>query len=253
MRPRLLSSESAGFTLTEIMVASSILLIVSTGVFVGLSYFAVMSSQDALFNDLRYDVLLTMDAVRRDINLSTNVVPMAGTRVTDNTTLVLRKPVQDAAGNVVVDSFEYVVYVASRGQTGLVREIWPDVGASGPSWQRVLNEAIVAAGFTYSGRPISQVDNLTTVRDVGIILVSARETGLRSHDAEVVEMSQFLDAELIGTLLRLEAPFHAVRYYIDYVNAHNLSVAIDGSSGAATMRNRRALGLITMTPPLLPS
>lgn len=250
MTRRAFPCRRAGYTLLEVLIATTIVVLISTAVFTGLAQYALLSSQEEVHLRLRQDLILSMDQVKRDIQAATNVVPRAGSRVTNNTTLVLRRPVLDAAGNVVVGAFEFITFAAAHLGDGLVREVWATETAQQPADQRVLNESIIAVGFLYGGRSIQDVTNLTLVRDVEVLLVSSRETGLRRKGDGRAQVNEYFDLAWINTLLQFGEPFRALRAHMDRISQYRMDVMLAASTGAASMRNRRGLGLVESAPPV---
>lgn len=241
----------AGFTLIENLMALAILMVLSAAVFASLAHSWVMASQDEVNNEVREDVVLTMNRVMRDVQLASNVVPQVSFRKTRDSCLVLRQPVITPDGSVVEDQFHHIVYTLSKTGVGLVRERWTDPAATAPAHQEMISDSIVAVGFLYSGQTIAQVANLTKVRDVEIMLVSARETGLRRRTSRNVTAGQLLDPAMLRTMFQYGAPFEQVRLFIDLINTQRVDVAMSASTGAASMRNRRTLGLKTIDPPAI--
>ena len=245
---------SAGFSIVEMMIGLAIMTLVSVAVFAGLSRVLLFSAQDNLSQQLRNDLLLSMGRIRKDIQLSTNAVPRAGSRATNGVTLVLRQPVTDENEEIVDDQFRFVSYTVifnMYGAGGLLREVWPTEDAAQPEHQSFLNEAIIGVGFLYGGKPIAQVTNLTVIKDLEIILISARETGLPMPDGAYVSASDFSELVLIEDLLRIGLDFPSVRSYIDFVNASKMDVMISTTMGTATLRNRKVLGLETPGAPVI--
>src|SRR3990172_5482455 len=102
----------------EMLLGFAITSFIFAAVFTCLGQFMVFSTQDEISQNLREDLLLTMGKICKDINLSTNVVPRAGSLATDNTTLVLRQPVVSATGVVEVGSFQFVTFALKTGDQG---------------------------------------------------------------------------------------------------------------------------------------
>lgn len=253
MKPSRVGAGSGGFTLTEMLVAFTVTTLVMAGVFQGMSHFLLINAQDEIHQNLRNDLLLTMGQICKDINLATNVVSQAGTLVTDNTTLVLRQPVVGATEEIDADSFQYVTYTILSGVSlsGLVRQVWLEEGAEEPSDTRLLNDSIVALGFLFGGKPSTQVTNYNTIRDIEVILVSGRETGLRLIGTDSITTREYSDLAILNTLLDYGLDFSSLRSYIDYMNGERVDVTIAATMGASTFRNKKALGLKTSEAPSL--
>src|SRR3972149_6956992 len=86
---------SSGFSLVELSVSMTVVTLIATGVFSGITQMLMFTTQEEMYQNLRNDLLLTMANIRKDGHLATNVVPQAGTRITGGMTLVLRQPVLD--------------------------------------------------------------------------------------------------------------------------------------------------------------
>ena len=242
-----------GFSIVEMMIGMAVMTLVGSAVFSGLSQVLLFSAQDNLSQQLRNDLLLSMARIRRDIQLSTNVVPRAGSRVTNGVTLVLRQPVVNENEQIVDDEFRFVTYTVifnRYGKGGLLREVWPAEDAGQPEHRSFLNEAIVGAGFLFGGKPITQVANLTVIKDLEVILVSGRETGLPMPEGAYLDSSDFSELVIIEDLLRFGLDFPSLRRYIDYINASKVDVMISTSMGTATLRNKKVLGLETPGTPV---
>jgi len=249
-------SVSAGFSLLEMLIALSIVTAVGAAVFTALSQVLLFSTQDEISQNLRDDLLLTMGRIRKDLHISTNVLPKTGNRISGGTVIVLRQPVLDAAERIVDDSFQFVSYSilpGPPGEGGLLREVWPTEDAGSPSETVILNDSIVALGFLYGGKTIQQVANLTAIRDIEVILVSARETGLQGRDGDYVTVSDFYELEILNELLDYGLEFPYLRMFLDYINASKVDVVVSSSMGTATLRNRKSLGRKTVAEPILSS
>ena len=244
-----------GATLLELVIGLSIVTFVSASVFTGLSQVLLFTTQDEIAQNTRADLLLTMGQIRKDIHLSANVVPQAGGRIAGGDVLVLRQPVLDAAEEVVDDAFQFVTYSVQGGgpgESGLVREVWATEDAATPSETRILNDCIIGAGFLFGGKSLFSVTNMTAIRDVEVVLISARETGLPMMQGEAYTVNDFSELEILQEMLRYGMEFPYVRMFIDYVNSMHVDVTVASSMGSATMRNRKALGLKTPGEPVLP-
>ncbi|MCG3198277.1 MAG: hypothetical protein GHCLOJNM_02772 [bacterium] len=251
MKPRRSGTRSGGFTLTEMLVAFAVTTLVMAGVFQGMSHFLLINAQDEIHQNLRNDLLLTMGQICKDINLSTNVVSQAGTMTTDNTTLVLRQPVVGATEEIENDTFQYVIYTIRSGvsERGLLRQVWLAEDAEEPSESRILNDSIVALGFLFGGKPSTQVTNFHTIRDIEVILVSGRETGLRLASGDYNSTAEYSDLSILNSLLDYGLDFSSLRNYIDYMNGERVDVTIAATMGASTFRNKKALGIKTTSAP----
>lgn len=231
-----------GFTLVETLLALAIMGIVSAMVFSAMSDFLAQSFRTREFQELREDLYLTMDTLRRDLLVSSNVVAAIGSRTTGNNTLVLRQPIVSATGEMTPGVFRLVCYSAVSGGTGLVREVWNGPGEERPAESRLLNDRIVVANFLYNGGPFVEVADPLDVRTVDVLLASVRETGLRAGSATY--------EGLVGGPLhalqqssRYSPYFPSLQDMIEAINreCHNLILAT--TYGSVMLRNRRALGL----------
>jgi hypothetical protein len=237
------------------LIGLSIVTFVSASVFTGLSQVLLFSTQDEIAQATRADLLLTMGQIRKDIHFSTNVVPQAGGKVAGGAVLVLRQPVLDAAEEIVDDSFQFVTYSVEGGgpgEGGLLREVWATEDAATPAESRVLNDSIIGAGFLFGGKSLYSVTNMTAIRDVEVVLISARETGLRMNRGEYYTVGDFSELDCLQEMLKYGMEFPYVRMFIDYINSMHVDVTVASSMGSATMRNRKALGLKTPGEPVLP-
>jgi hypothetical protein len=234
------------------LVAFAVTSLVGSLVFKGLSQFLLFSAYDKVNQDLRGDMLLSMDQLCKDINLCTNVIPKAGGLLTDNTTLALRRPKVDADGNIQAGAFEYVTYTVKTGSStsGMVRQVWAQTTDQTPVETVVLNDSIVALGMLFGGKPIGQVTNLTVIRDIEIILVAGRKTGLKLTSANSLSTTAFTDLTVLTPMLDQGIEFESLRDYIDQMNSDKVDIALSATMGAATFRNQRALGLKTTDPPV---
>lgn len=243
---------SKGVTLFELLIGLAVSTMVTAAVFSGMSSVMLFSSQDEIVQRLRDDLYITMNYIRRDCRLATNVVAKAGGRFTDGTTLVLRQPRLGLDNEIVDDEFQWVTYTVEdagpNSDGGLIRELWHDPEAAEPVERKVLNTSIVTLGFLYGGKSVANVSNLVLVRDVEMILISARETKLK-RGAGTTDVSEFLNVEDLEYLAESGVDFTYLRAFIDYMNATKVDVVIASSMGAATVRNQRALGLKTPEPP----
>jgi hypothetical protein len=219
----------------------------------------MFTTQEEMYQNLRNDLLLSMANIRKDVHLATNVVPKAGTRVTGNMTLVLRQPVLDGNEEVVDDTFQYVSYTidgslwnASSGDLagGILREVWDDINATAPTEQELLNDSVIALGFLYGGQSSNGITNFNDVRDIEIIMISGRETGLSIPTGEVVTEEDYYDLAVLEQFLEYGLEFPYVRVYLDYINSQRVNVAVASSMGSATFRNQRVLGLTGEAAPL---
>lgn len=244
-----------GFTLLEVLVGFAITGLVFSAVFTGFSQFMVISTQDEISQNLREDLLLSMGKVCKDINLSANVIPRAGGVATDNTNLVLRQPILSVTGEIVADQFRYVTYTIKTGinERGLIRQIWAAEDDEEPLQTEIVDDSIVALGFLYGGKPIAQVTNLTVVRDLEVVVVSGRKTGLRLSQGTTMDSSDYPDLRVLDQLLDYGMDFPALRSYIDSMNSSRMDVTIAATMAAASMRNKKALGLKTPASPYSPS
>ena len=247
-------STSRGYTLTELLVGMNVILLSSAAVFALISHVMLFSSQEENYQQIRNDLLLTMGQIRKDIQLSTNVVPSVGFRTTGNTTLALRQPALDMSGDILEGVFEFVTYSVgprTSSQHGLFREVWASETASAPLHSRILNKNIVALGFLYGGDNVSNTSDLTPIMDIQIFLVSGRETGLNLASGTNSSQSTDADLMLINESISYGLDFFEVRNYIDYMNSEKKDLAIATSMGTAAMRNKKALGLKTPGVPVI--
>lgn len=255
MTPSMEKTRPNGFTLLEMLVSFTITGLIFSAVFTGFSQFMVLSTQDEISQNLREDLLLSMGRVFKDINLSANVIPRAGTVATDNTNLVLRQPIVNATGEIVAGQFQYVTYTIKTGlqERGLIRQLWASEEDDEPLHTEIVDDSIVALGFLYGGKPISQVTNLTVIRDLEVVVVTGRKTGLRLPHGTVVDSSDYPDLIVLDQLLDYGMDFPTLRSFIDNMNRNRMDVTIAATMGAATMRNKKALGLKTPASPYSPS
>jgi len=232
-----------GFTLLEMLVGFVITGLVFSVVFTGFSQFMMISTQDEISQNLREDLLLSLGRICKDINLSANVIPRAGSVVTDNTNLVLRQPILSATGEILADQFQFVTYTIRTGisQHGLIRQVWAGEEDEEPLDTDIVDDSIVALGFLYGGKPIAQVTNLTVIRDLEVVVVSGRKTGLRLAQGTNVESSDYPDLTVLDQLLDLGMDFPTLRSFIDSMNRSRMDVTIAATMGAGTMRNKKAL------------
>lgn len=254
MTPRQIQTSRKGFTLLEMLLSFAVTGMVFTAVFAGLSQFMVFSTQDEISQSLREDLLLSMSRICKDVNLSTNVVPRAGTVATDNTNLVIRQPILDASGEIVAGQFQFVTYSILTGlqERGLLRQVWSAEDAPEANASEIINNSIVALGFLYGGKPISLVTNLTVIKDLEVVVVSGRETGLRLERGTTLSEDIYSDLAILDQLLDYGMDFPSLRSFIDYMNSNRMDVTIAATMGAGTMRNKKALGLKTPAAPYSP-
>jgi prepilin-type N-terminal cleavage/methylation domain-containing protein len=248
-------SAARGFSLLELLVGLSIVTFVSASVFTGLSQVMLFAAQDEIAQDTRADLLITMGQIRKDLHMSTNVVPQAGGKIAGGDVLVLRQPVLDAAEEIVDDAFQFVTYSVeggAPGEGGLLREVWATEDAAVPTESRMLNNSVIGAGFLFGGKSLFSVTNMSAIRDVEMVLISARETGLRMDRGEYYTVDDFSDLDCLHEMLQYGMEFPYVRMFIDYINSVHVDVTVASSMGSATMRNRKALGLKTPGEPVLP-
>jgi hypothetical protein len=240
----------------ELSVGLTVVTLISAGVFSGISQMMLFTTQEEMYQNLRSDLVLTMSNIRRDLHLSTNVVPTVGGKSTGGTTLIMRQPSLDENEEIVEDSFQYVIYSIDPAATGsgtltggLVRQVWSGTNSTSPLETEVVNDSILGVGFLYGGQPISQVSNLNTIRDIQIILVSGRETGLILKDGIDISEEDFYELEILQTFMDQGLEFPYLRAFIDYINTFRVEVALSTSMGTATFRNQRVLGLKGEAPP----
>lgn len=253
--PTLVSQRTAssGFTLLEVLIGLGVSLFVGSAVFTALSQVMVQAAQDETNHELRNDLVLTLSQIQRDIRIATNVYPKAGSHSTSATTLVLRQPVTDFNNDIQEDEFQFVTYTVVWGSGNsagkLTREVWTTEESTQPVETRVLNENIVALGFLYGGKKITQVTNLTPILDVEVVLVSGRETGLTLQGQAAYSISSLAELSVIGDLLDYGMEFPTLRFYLDNMNRYNVDIIVAASMGSAQLRNKKALGLKTIQPP----
>ncbi len=251
---RIIEKNSAkGATLTELLVGLAIATMVSSSVFAGLSQFMLFASQDEISQNLRDDLYLTMNNIRRDLRLATNVVSNAGTRTTSGTTICLRQPQLDMNFDLVVGEFDYVTYSleasAIEGEGGLIREVWDERDDGAPTETSTLNEYIVTLGFLYGGKSLFDVENLTLIRDVEMILISARETRLTLESNGEANVGDYFDTEDLAYMAESGVDFSYLRAYIEYMNSIKVDLTIASSMGAATVRNKDPMGIQDIETP----
>ncbi len=248
-------THQSGFTLLEVLVGFVITGLVFSAVFTGFSQFMMLTTQDEISQNLREDLLLSMGRVCKDVNLSANVIPRAGTIFSDNTNLALRQPILSASGEILADQFQYVSYTIKNGvqERGLIRQVWAVEDAEEALQTEVVDDSIVALAFLYGGKPIAQVTNLTVIRDLEVVVVSGRKTGLRLPAGATLGSSDYPDLTVLNQLLEYGMDFPTLRSYIDTMNNNRMDVTIAATMGAATMRNKKALGLKTAAAPSSPS
>lgn len=253
MNRRTHPAREKGATLTELLIGLSVATMVTSSVFAGLSQYLLFATQDEISQNLRDDLYLTSNNIRRDIRLATNVVGNAGTRTTSGTTICLRQPRLDQNFDLVVGEFDYVTYTLQAsptgGQGGLLREVWDERDDGEPSESQILNENIVTVGFLFGGKSILSVENLTLIRDVEMILISARETGLSLRAGQTTNYGDYLDVEELAYMAQSGIDFSYLRAYIDYMNSVKVDVSIASSMGAATVRNKNSMGIQTIEAP----
>ncbi|MCA9425048.1 MAG: hypothetical protein KC931_01970 [Candidatus Omnitrophica bacterium] len=242
-----------GATLIELLIGLGVCLLVGSSVFAGLSRVMLFSSQDEITQNLRDDLYISMNYIRRDCRLATNVVAQAGTRLTSGTTLVLRQPKVDLNNEIVDEEFQFVTYTVegegSNGGGGLVRELWNEQDDPEPIERKILNENVVTLGFLYGGKAIGNLENLTVVRDIELIMISARETGLVLQSATGGDIGDYINVEDLQYMAESGIDFSYLRAYIDYMNSSKVDITVASSIGAATVRNKRSLGLNTVEIP----
>ncbi|MCA9442632.1 MAG: hypothetical protein KC964_17650, partial [Candidatus Omnitrophica bacterium] len=118
-----------------------------------------------------------------------------------------------------------------------------------PNESKILNEYIVTAGFLYGGKSIWNVENLTLIRDVEVILIGARETGLVRHGGGETNIGDYFDTDDLAYMAESGVDFSYLRAYIDYMNSIKVDLSVASTMGAATVRNKDAMGIQNIESP----
>lgn len=143
-----------GFTLFEVLIASTIsaligailvgILVQNNGIFVNQS---TRINQSIGLND-------ATDMIKTDIRLSSNVAsgyPAASpTYTSSSSTLVLAIPSIDSSGNIISNTFDYIVITQDSAKPQVLRELtFPDAQSSRKNTNRVLLASLSKVTFLF--------------------------------------------------------------------------------------------------------
>lgn len=235
-----------GFTLLEVLITITVLSLVSTMVFVGFCRLLMLAAQDEVHQAAHHDILTTMERLRNDVQLSTNVIKQVGYRSLSGNCLILRQPKLDRSRSIVPGSFHYVCYTTSTknggGHDGLVREVWSKTDAKAPLESEVINANICLVAFSYDGAAVSALKDTAGVRSVAVALVSGRSTGLRVRDQKQLSSA---DDELDRLRSQVVAgvSLGKLRLEIDAISKRRSDLTLVPSVSAAFLRNHKTMGL----------
>lgn len=122
-----------GFTITELMVATTITGIFALGFYALVNTFQKQMVQQSVYYDTNRAARLAMDKISRDVKEAVSVVSSYGGNTTGDQVLILKLPSIDAAGepNDIATKFDYVTYKRDgTDSTRLVRAINVDADSS---------------------------------------------------------------------------------------------------------------------------
>ncbi len=168
-----------GFTLIEIMIATTIFLMIT-----GIVTMAFISSQRSFTTgvalmDVSNDALTAVNSLESDLNWASLVEPshgfVSGNYSTGDNQLVLLLPSMDSAGDIIDGQYDYVAYyLDGTDPTLLDREVSPSGSSSRTSTVHVVARNVSTLNFSFDGTNLSSVANLGLVDNVTASITTAK-------------------------------------------------------------------------------
>ncbi len=188
---RLMNSQ--GFSLAEMMVTAVIGLMVMVAV-LGMD---ILVKQNYLVGATLLEIQggsrNAMDWMYKDILVASQLedaITIDGENyLTQDNQLILRIPSIDDDSEVIDDTFDYVVYhLIENTSLSLSRIIDADVASSRTDESRIITDNINDLNFTYEGTQLSEIDDVTTLSNVGIELALNKTTPLGTEVEEALSI-----------------------------------------------------------------
>lgn len=176
--------KQSGLTLVEVLVAMGLAAVV------GVLLLSVMINSTGLFykeSSKLQEGLNINDAlgkIRESVNQSSGVVlsyANSGVTYTSGATqLVLKVPAIDSSGNIISDTFDYLVFF--QDQTKLRYKLFPDASSSRKSQDRIFSTSVDSLTFKYldSQNPPNEVTS-TSATKIRTILSLKQKNGLATE------------------------------------------------------------------------
>jgi len=157
-----------GFTLTELQIASIILVIMLAA---ALSLYVYYWHTVAMGNnvlDVYSNSRMAMEWMAKDIRAAAQVVSSRGSYTTSDNCIVLQVSSINASGDIIGSHYDYIIYRLQNGN--LFRVIDPDALSSRRSENRAVAHYCTSLVFSSQGLTLSHIINLSTINTVGIYL-----------------------------------------------------------------------------------
>ncbi|MDP8248001.1 MAG: prepilin-type N-terminal cleavage/methylation domain-containing protein [Candidatus Tritonobacter lacicola] len=176
-----------GFTLVEVLVASSLAAVAAGVIFSGFISMQKNFIAGNSYIDIHRDARMAMDWLAKDIRWAIELEPSHGAYATSNNCIVLRVPSVDSAGNVidVENDHDFIIFKLKAGSpTELERIVDAKDGVSGRIDEiRTVADNIDSLEFSYNGTELYSVGNFNAVTHLDIVLTtSTTVTGVELTD-----------------------------------------------------------------------
>jgi Tfp pilus assembly protein PilW len=177
--------KEAGFTLTELLVAIGMGIIVIGAIFSFYLYNQQSFTSASAYVEINTAARLAMDWMSRDLRwaqqLITNKTINSQYYITGTEEIILKIPSIDSSGDIIDGVFDYVVYHLSQSDsTKLERIIDANALSSRVDETRIIANNISSLTFSSAGTELSNIPDVTTLTNVAIELTTSKVASRRT-------------------------------------------------------------------------
>jgi len=180
-----------GFTLVEVIFSTFISVIILGMVsilYVGVNNNMTMGLALAEINS---DGRLAMDRIIRDVRWGTQVVTsrtVSSTNyVTGDDELIIQIPSIDTNGDVIVNTYDFVIYSLDPSDSTRLRKIVdPDAASNRSNLDQVIADNINSFALSFGGTALGSVGSLSSVQYLEIALIVDKQVLLNKNVTETI-------------------------------------------------------------------